>query len=72
MTGFGSRFDMRKYIPALFTVLIIVAMVGTSELMHEKEVIFPEIAAIAVGAMLAPKFTWNTSKLRRQCKNTYI
>lgn len=64
MTGFGSRFDMRKYIPALFTVLIIVAMVGTSELMHEKEVIFPEIAAIAVGAMLAPKFTWNTSKLR--------
>lgn len=45
-------------------VLIVTLMIGASELLAEKEIIFPEIAAIAVGAIAAPRFAWRTDKLR--------
>lgn len=45
-------------------VLLAAAMVGTSELLGEKEIIFPEITALTVGAIAAPKQTWRVSRIR--------
>lgn len=45
-------------------VLIVVLMVGAAELLGQSEIIFPEITAIAVGALLAPRMAWNTSRPR--------
>ena len=45
-------------------LLIVVIMVGASELLHQKEIIFPEITAIAVGAFMAPGLSWKTSRIR--------
>jgi len=49
-------------LPGVITVLIITLMASLSEMIREPEIIFPEIAAIATGAILAPRFTWVTSK----------
>ncbi len=54
----------KKTITIVLTILIITAMVSASEFFGEKEIIFPEIAAIAVGMLLAPKRSWQTSKIR--------
>ncbi len=55
---------MKKYIPLVCAVMLVTGMVATSEISGEKEILFPEIAAISVGAFVAPKFAWNTSLLR--------
>ena len=39
-------------------------MVGAAEVLHENEIIFPEITAIAVGALMAPKLAWRTNRIR--------
>ena len=39
-------------------------MVGVSELLGEKEIIFPEITALTVGAIAAPKHSWKVSRAR--------
>ncbi len=46
------------------TVLIVAMMVGMSELLREPEIIFPEITALAIGALAAPRLVWKTSRLR--------
>lgn len=48
----------------LISVLIITAMTGASEFFHNREIIFPEITAIAVGGLAAPKLAWQTDKIR--------
>lgn len=48
----------------LFTALIITCMTAASEGLREPEVIFPEIAAIATGALLAPRLVWKVNKKR--------
>lgn len=55
---------LKNYLPIILGLLLIVAMMAWSELAGEREIIFPEMAAIVTGAMVAPKFAWNTSKLR--------
>ncbi len=52
----------RKYFPAAAFVLLMSLMAGTAELFGESEIIFPEAAAIAAGALLAPRLPWRTSK----------
>ena len=54
----------QKSILYSMVLLIITAMVGAAEILHQHEIIFPEITAIAVGALMAPKMTWNTSRIR--------
>ncbi len=39
-------------------------MTGAAKILGEKEIIFPEIAALAVGAVAAPKQSWQVSKFR--------
>lgn len=53
-----------KILPTAFAVLTVMLMTAAAELSGEKEILFPEIAAIAAGALIAPKFAWKTSKLR--------
>lgn len=45
-------------------VLLAAAMVGAAELLGEKEIIFPEITALTVGAIAAPKQSWRVSRGR--------
>ncbi|MGN1098095.1 MAG: hypothetical protein ACI4SS_04275 [Clostridia bacterium] len=54
----------KNLITGALTVTIVALMVGASELLNEKEIIFPEITALAVGALVAPKRAWRTSLLR--------
>lgn len=54
----------RKALPSVISLVLAVLMVAAAELAHEKEMIFPEITAIAIGALAAPRQVWNTSPLR--------
>jgi len=54
----------KEMLPAAVSLILAVCMVAASELMHDKEIIFPEITAVAIGALAAPKQAWNTSRLR--------
>lgn len=62
--SYMERQNTIKIIKYLSAVLIITFMVGVSEILNEREIIFPEIAAIAIGAFIAPKFAWNTNYKR--------
>jgi hypothetical protein len=57
------KFPARALPPAL-TVLVIVLMVAAAERLGEREIIFPEIAAIATGYLLSPRRTWMTNSRR--------
>ncbi len=51
-------------LPILMTILIVTGMVAAADIFDNKEIIFPEIAAIAAGGLVAPKLAWNTDKKR--------
>lgn len=55
---------IKNILPAALTVLTVMLMTAAAEFSGEKEILFPEIAAIAAGALIATKFAWKTSKLR--------
>lgn len=52
------------FIQALSTIIVISVMIGVSEILGEKEIIFPEVTALAVGMFLAPAMPWKTSYTR--------
>lgn len=52
----------KKIICFLSVIGIVFLMVFISEILNEKEIIFPEIAAIASGMIISPKIMWNVSK----------
>lgn len=54
----------RRWVLWLMTTMIVILMVGLSEIFQEKEFVFPEITALAVGAWLSPKRVWKVSKIR--------
>ena len=60
---------MKKFIkntlPYISTLLLVGLMVGVAELLNEKEIIFPEITALAVGYMVAEKRSWKVNGKRR-------
>ena len=43
---------------------MVVLMVGVAERTGEREVIFPEMAALAIGMWIAPKRVWNVTRLQ--------
>ena len=59
---------MKKFIkntlPYISTLLLVGLMVGVAELLNEKEIIFPEITALAVGYMVAEKRSWKVNGKR--------
>lgn len=54
----------KKLLPEFMTIVIVVLMVLMAEIFKEKEFIFPEITALAVGAWLAPKQVWKTNRVK--------
>lgn len=56
--------NMKKILPIIGAVVLVAAMTFTAVLLDNREIIFPEIAAIAVGALVSPKFSWNACKIR--------
>ena len=54
----------KKQIPLLMTLLLTGLMTGIAGYLKNPEIIFPEMAAIAVGSLTAPRFAWNVSKFR--------
>ncbi len=54
----------KQLLPEGAVILIVFLMVWLAGAVHDKEIIFPEIAAIATGALLAPRYTWRVSKVR--------
>ena len=56
--------EKHRHLPGVLTVCIIALMIAASEVFGEREIIFPEIAAIAVGMLLAPHRPWQTSRMR--------
>lgn len=49
-----------SYTPLLCAIILIGGMVGAADVFRNSEIIFPEIAAIATGALLTPKLAWRT------------
>ena len=49
-------------LPFLLFVAIMTAMTGAAEGTGEREIIFPEAGAIALGALVAPRLAWRTDK----------
>ena len=47
----------------LMTILLVLCMCAAAELTGNQEILFPEIAAIAAGALLRKKAAWNTDGL---------
>ncbi len=58
----SNQSKFKKFLPELTVAAIVFLMVWMAGVVHDHEVIFPEIAAIATGALLAPKYVWNVSK----------
>ncbi len=52
---------IKNIIPYISTLLLVGIMVGIAELLNEKEIIFPEITALAVGYMVAQKRSWKVN-----------
>ena len=55
---------MKKLLPIICTAVLVGGMTAAAVLFDNREIIFPEIAAIAVGTLVSPKFSWNANKLR--------
>ena len=60
MTKENRQFVLRSAV----CVLLAAVMVGAAALLGEKEIIFPEITALTVGAIAAPKQSWRVSRVR--------
>ncbi len=54
----------KNIIRAVLSIVMGASMVLAAELLHEKEIIFPEIAALVIGAWYMNKQPWNVSKTR--------
>ncbi len=54
--------DKKRTLKFLLSVGMVTVMVLLSELLHEKEMIFPETAALVIGAWAAPKQSWETNR----------
>ncbi|MDD6362899.1 MAG: hypothetical protein PUG18_06560 [Lachnospiraceae bacterium] len=50
--------ELWNALPWLSVMALVILMMAAAELLHEKEIIFPEITALAVGYILAKKRAW--------------
>lgn len=58
------RIEKQKIIKYGLIFIMLLLMTGLSELLKEPELIFPEIAALVIGAWLAPKQPWKTTRFK--------
>ena len=57
----------RNWLNYISTIAVIVLMTGIAEYCREPEIIFPEIAALAAGALSAPEQIWRVNRSRMFC-----
>lgn len=53
-----------KRIPDVVTVMLVTFMVAAAEISGEREIIFPEITALAIGYIVAEKRSWHVNSTR--------
>ena len=53
---FNDPLQRRRYACSLIMILL---MTGVAEILHEKEIIFPEIAALIIGMWIVDKRVWH-------------
>ena len=53
----------QKWLLQLTAVIFVTVMVLAAEGLGEREILFPEIAALAVGALAAPRQSWQTNRV---------
>ena len=53
---FNDPLQRRRYACSLIMILL---MTGVAEILHEKEIIFPEIAALIIGLWIVDKRVWH-------------
>ncbi len=53
-----------NFLSSLSMFFVVLLMVFLSEFLGEKEIIFPEVAALSVGCFLTPSLVWKTSYFR--------
>ncbi len=58
---FGDVTQRRRY---FYTLLMILLMVGVAEVLVEREIIFPEMAALTIGMWIVDKRVWQVSRGR--------
>ena len=56
--------NIKNQLLLLMTIPIVTVMTAAACLLNNKEIIFPEIAAIAAGGLMAPNLAWNMDKKR--------
>ncbi|SFQ50039.1 hypothetical protein SAMN02910358_02485 [Lachnospiraceae bacterium XBB1006] len=54
----------KKYFPDMLTLVLVTGMVALAEVIGDREIIFPEITALAVGYMVSEKRSWMVNGLR--------
>lgn len=54
----------KKILPYFLTLFMVFIMIGSSLLLDNPEIIFPEIIALTIGAWLAPNQIWKTSPIK--------
>ena len=54
----------KPLLPCCLCLALLTVMFCAAQLLHEPEVIFPEITALAVGAILAPRQVWRVTRMR--------
>lgn len=54
----------KETIKIICCITMSVLMVAVAEIFHEKEIIFPEIAALLIGAWAAPSQPWRVNRIR--------
>lgn len=62
----AENFEIKKkyavYIRLAVSVLIVTVMVFVSEIFNEPEIVFPEIAALAMGGIISEKTVWKVNR----------
>lgn len=52
---FNDSLQRQRY---TYSLIMILLMTGVAEILHEKEIIFPEIAALTIGMWIVDKRVW--------------
>lgn len=55
---------MKIIVRYIVSIIIILLMIGVSEFTGEKEIIFPEVAALVIGGLILDKQPWKVSKIQ--------
>lgn len=55
---------LKSIIPYIATLILLACMTVTAEIFNEKEIIFPEITALAIGYIVAEKRSWQVNGRR--------